>query len=149
MNRDDNEMLTALSKFWKWEADWMTCRACKRHLIASRDGEPFAHAAGCKNAELLHPWRSLRLILNNTHQADACCDGAEKIGQGWHAPTCVNSGLNRTASTAGSYEKRIPSLETAVAPYDCIGCGEVSVPTQHTYCEECHQAHQRIAAEQG
>jgi hypothetical protein len=45
--------------------------------------------------------------------------------------------------------KQPPALETAVVPYDCIGCGEVSVPTQHTYCEECHQAHQRIAAEQG
>lgn len=64
MNHDSNEMLTALHKFWKWEADWMTCRACNRHLIASRDGEPFLHEDGCKNSGLLHPWRSLRLILN-------------------------------------------------------------------------------------
>ena len=66
MNRESDEMLTALGKFWEWEADRMTCRACKRHLIASRDGEEFAHAAGCKNAALLHPWRSLRLILTDS-----------------------------------------------------------------------------------
>ena len=66
MNRESNEMLTALWMFWEWEADRMTCRACKRHLIASRDGEEFAHAAGCKNAALLHPWRSLRLILTDS-----------------------------------------------------------------------------------
>lgn len=65
MNNESNEILAALSKFWKWEGDWMTCRICKRHLIASRDGEPFVHAADCKNSDLQHPWRSLREVLND------------------------------------------------------------------------------------
>jgi hypothetical protein len=64
VDRECNDLLTALWKFWEWEADWMTCKACKRHLIASRDGEPLRHADGCKNSSLLHPWQSLRLILN-------------------------------------------------------------------------------------
>lgn len=44
------------------------------------------------------------------------------------------------------YEKERGAV-TKSAPYDCIGCGEVEVPTQHTYCEECHQVHRRIADE--
>lgn len=63
MTRDDNDKLNSLSTRWKWEGDWMTCRFCKRHLIASRDGEEFMHAADCKNSTELHPWTALRNIL--------------------------------------------------------------------------------------
>ncbi len=63
MNTNNNDMLIALSRVWKWDGDWMTCRACKRHLIASRDGEPFVHADGCAHRDFVHPWQALRDVL--------------------------------------------------------------------------------------
>jgi hypothetical protein len=47
---------------WQLDGDLLRCTQCGRGLIASRDGEPLSHAAGCKN-KVLHPWRMLRVIL--------------------------------------------------------------------------------------
>lgn len=69
MTRDNNEALTALFKLWAWEADWMTCKACKRPLIASRDGEPLRHEQGCENAEHKHPWADLRTAMGPEDKA--------------------------------------------------------------------------------
>lgn len=69
MNRDNNEALTALFKLWAWSADWMTCHACERSLIASRDGEPLRHAEGCESAEHQHPWADLRAAMGPQDKA--------------------------------------------------------------------------------
>lgn len=67
----NNEALTALFRVWRWEADWMVCNGCRRPLIASRDGEELGHAAGCENAEHLHPWADLRQALGTEEEAAA------------------------------------------------------------------------------
>lgn len=64
MDSTANDALMSLYRRWKWDADWMTCRWCGRHLIASRDGEPFKHEGACRNSDDLHPWSMLRNILN-------------------------------------------------------------------------------------
>lgn len=64
MTRESNDALLALARYWKLDGDWMTCKGCKRSLIASRDGEELNHADGCKHWDQHHPWAKLRAILN-------------------------------------------------------------------------------------
>jgi hypothetical protein len=61
--RESNDKLCDFARFFTLDGDWMTCKKCKRNLIASRDGEPLQHAAGCKNADRLHPWAELRALI--------------------------------------------------------------------------------------
>ena len=60
-----NGALCDLAARWKIDGDWMTCKACKRSLIASRVNEALPHAAGCKLAATTetHPWQALLKIL--------------------------------------------------------------------------------------
>ena len=65
MDIKNNAALLELSKVWRLDGDWMTCRGCNCSLIASRDGEPMKHHAdGCQYADHVHPWRELRIALN-------------------------------------------------------------------------------------
>lgn len=64
MDQSNNTALLALSKIWLLDGDWMKCRACKRVLIASLDGEPMCHKTGCKHASHVHPWADLRNALS-------------------------------------------------------------------------------------
>jgi len=61
--RESNDALIALAKYWKLDGDWMTCRACRRSLIASRDGEELNHGDGCKFWDQQHPWAQLRGLI--------------------------------------------------------------------------------------
>lgn len=63
MTSDDNNALCAFARYWKLDGDWMTCKGCKRNLIASRDGEVFKHGDGYKNLDQKHPWAQLRAII--------------------------------------------------------------------------------------
>lgn len=62
MNQVNNEALRTLAKNWKLDGDLLVCRECERGLIASREGEPLAHRAGCKNVNN-HPWNALRSAI--------------------------------------------------------------------------------------
>jgi len=61
--RESNDKLIAFARRWKLDGDWLTCKGCKRSLIASRDGEELNHAAGCKLAAEQHPWAQLRELV--------------------------------------------------------------------------------------
>lgn len=61
--RESNDALIALAKYWKLDGDWMTCKGCRRSLIASRDGEELAHGDGCKYWDQQHPWAQLRKLI--------------------------------------------------------------------------------------
>ena len=61
--RESNDALIALAKYWKLDGDWMTCKGCRRSLIASRDGEELAHKDGCKYQDQQHPWAQLRKLI--------------------------------------------------------------------------------------
>lgn len=61
--RESNDALIALARFWKLNGDWMTCKGCRRSLIASRDGEDLAHGDGCKYWDQQHPWAQLRAAI--------------------------------------------------------------------------------------
>jgi hypothetical protein len=61
--RESNDALIALAKYWKLDGDWMTCKGCRRSLIASRDGEELAHGDGCKYWDQQHPWTQLRKLI--------------------------------------------------------------------------------------
>ncbi|HBI70674.1 MAG TPA: hypothetical protein DDZ22_17215 [Massilia sp.] len=61
--RENNDKLIELARYWKLDGDWMTCKGCKRSLIASRDGEELNHADGCKFAAQQHPWARLRALV--------------------------------------------------------------------------------------
>ena len=63
MNRINNDALLAVAKVWTLNGDWMTCRKCRKNLIASRDGEPLLHKTGCANGSRQHPWSELRGAL--------------------------------------------------------------------------------------
>ena len=51
-----------LSQHWKWDADLMCCKKCKRNIHVSRVDEAMVHAAGCTNTEW-YPWRVFRAAL--------------------------------------------------------------------------------------
>jgi hypothetical protein len=55
-----NAALIAFGQRWQLDGDLIYCRSCRRALIASRAGEPFVHASGCRNRSRLHPWDELR-----------------------------------------------------------------------------------------
>ena len=59
----NGEDLMELSGVWKWDGDLMTCRDCRRSLIASRNGEAMHHRAGCTHSDRQHPWQELRAAL--------------------------------------------------------------------------------------
>lgn len=61
--RESNDALIALARYWKLNGDWMTCKGCRRSLIASRDGEELAHGDGCKYWGQQHPWAQLRKLI--------------------------------------------------------------------------------------
>ena len=61
--RESNDALIKLAKYWKLDGDWMTCRGCRRSLIASRDGEELNHGDGCKFWDQHHPWAQLRELI--------------------------------------------------------------------------------------
>ncbi len=61
--RASNDALNAMAKYWKLDGDWMTCKGCRRSLIASRDGEELAHGDGCKYWDQQHPWAQLRELI--------------------------------------------------------------------------------------
>jgi hypothetical protein len=61
--RESNDALIALARYWKLNGDWMTCKGCRRSLIASRDGEDLAHGDGCKYWDQQHPWAQLRKLI--------------------------------------------------------------------------------------
>jgi hypothetical protein len=61
--RESNDALIAMAKYWKLDGDWMTCKGCRRSLIASRDGEELAHGEGCKYWNQQHPWAQLRELI--------------------------------------------------------------------------------------
>jgi hypothetical protein len=61
--RESNDALIALARYWKLNGDWMTCKGCRRSLIASRDGEELAHGDGCKYWDQQHPWAQLRKLI--------------------------------------------------------------------------------------
>lgn len=61
--RESNDALIKLAKYWKLDGDWMTCRGCRRSLIASRDGEELNHGDGCKFWDQQHPWAQLRELV--------------------------------------------------------------------------------------
>ena len=61
--RESNDALIALARYWKLNGDWMTCKGCRRSLIASRDGEDLAHGDGCKYWDQQHPWAQLRELI--------------------------------------------------------------------------------------
>jgi len=61
--RESNDALIALARYWKLNGDWMTCKGCRRSLIASRDGEELAHGDGCKYWDQQHPWAQLRELI--------------------------------------------------------------------------------------
>jgi len=61
--RESNDALIAMAKYWKLDGDWMTCKGCRRSLIASRDGEELAHGEGCKYWDQQHPWAQLRELI--------------------------------------------------------------------------------------
>jgi hypothetical protein len=61
--RESNDALIALARYWKLNGDWMTCKGCRRSLIASRDGEDLAHGDGCKYWNQQHPWAQLRKLI--------------------------------------------------------------------------------------
>jgi hypothetical protein len=61
--RESNDALIALAKYWKLDGDWMTCKGCRRSLIASRDGEELAHGDGCKYWDQQHPWAQMRKLI--------------------------------------------------------------------------------------
>lgn len=61
--RESNDALIALARYWKFNGDWMTCKGCRRSLIASRDGEELAHGDGCKYWDQQHPWAQLRKLI--------------------------------------------------------------------------------------
>lgn len=63
MTNDDNNALCAFARVWKLDGDWMTCKGCDHHLIASRDGEESRHGDDCKHASEHHPWAQLRAII--------------------------------------------------------------------------------------
>jgi hypothetical protein len=63
MDMTNDQDLRSMSRVWNLDGDLMTCRVCKRSLIASRDGEELNHASGCKNAAHGHPWADLRSAL--------------------------------------------------------------------------------------
>ena len=66
-----NNALCNLAGRWVIDGDWMTCKGCKRSLIASRVNESLAHAVGCKLAATTetHPWRALLTILRPLYAA--------------------------------------------------------------------------------
>lgn len=61
-----NAKLDVFSRVWSLNGDWMTCKGCKRSLIASRTGEELGHGAGCKHAAQQHPWKQLIEILTGS-----------------------------------------------------------------------------------
>jgi len=61
--RASNDALIVLAKYWKLDGDWMTCKGCRRSLIASRDGEELNHGDGCKFWDQQHPWANLRELI--------------------------------------------------------------------------------------
>lgn len=61
--RESNDALIKLAKYWKLDGDWMTCKGCRRSLIASRDGEELNHGDGCKFWDQQHPWAQLRSLI--------------------------------------------------------------------------------------
>lgn len=63
MDVSNDQDLRSTFSVWELDADLMRCRVCKRALIASRDGEAFKHASGCKNSAHEHPWADLRAAL--------------------------------------------------------------------------------------
>lgn len=93
MVSEDNEKLCAFARHWLLEGDWMTCRSCNHHLIASREGEAFYHSPECKGPRDLHPWGMLRAILNGKDQA-------LPIGQGM-ANTSVQDSPQTTRDSHG------------------------------------------------
>ena len=74
--RENNDKLCEFARFFKLDGDWLTCTKCKRSLIASRDGEPLGHAAGCKHADRQHPWAELRALIAPSGVAP--CDGGKR-----------------------------------------------------------------------
>lgn len=75
LDKANNAALLELSKVWQLDGDWMKCRACDRPLIASRDGEPLSHRAGCKNSAHVHPWAELRSALASSPTPAATEEG--------------------------------------------------------------------------
>jgi hypothetical protein len=75
LDQTSNAALLTLSKVWQLDGDWMKCRACDRPLIASRDGEPLSHRAGCKNSAHVHPWAELRSALASSPTPAATEEG--------------------------------------------------------------------------
>lgn len=66
MNVANNTALIELSKVWVLDGDLLKCRACKKRLVASRDGEPLRHEDGCKYYHRVHPWQDLRNAMAKT-----------------------------------------------------------------------------------
>ena len=64
MDNTNNKMLISFATRWRLNGDLLECRSCGRSLIASRDGEPMLHRAGCKGSS--HPGRALRSALSLT-----------------------------------------------------------------------------------
>lgn len=65
--REKNDRLIEFARRWRLDGDLLTCVACKRSLIASRDAEWMGHASSCRFANQQHPWAELRALIAVPH----------------------------------------------------------------------------------
>lgn len=64
-------VLKDLHRRWKWDADVMVCRECKRAIHVSRSMEALKHSDGCSNADSFNPWPQMFGAIASAPQGHA------------------------------------------------------------------------------